>query len=83
MLTSLRVLVLISLAGTTVAVRAADAAAAVDPYKTQGNVTPKIVRLTPEQEATILKDVKEPTGFDVTLFANSAAANYPVALAKR
>jgi putative heme-binding domain-containing protein len=53
----------------------------VDPFKAQGNVAPKIVRLTPEQEAAILKDVKVPEGFDVTLFANSAAANYPVFVA--
>lgn len=52
-----------------------------DPYKNQGNVTPKIVKLTPKQEADILKDVKVPEGFEVTLFANSAAANYPVYVA--
>lgn len=52
-----------------------------DPYKNEGNVPPKIVKLTAEQEAAILKDVKVPEGFDVTLFANSAAANYPVFVA--
>lgn len=52
-----------------------------DPYKNQGNVPPKIVKLTPEQEAAILKDVKVADGFEVTLFANSAAANYPVYVA--
>jgi hypothetical protein len=45
------------------------------------NVAPKIVKLTPEEEAAILKDVKVAEGFDVTLFANSTAANYPVFLA--
>ncbi|TLD69693.1 heme-binding protein [Phragmitibacter flavus] len=46
-----------------------------------GNVPPKIVKLTPEQEAEILKDVTVPEGFEVSLFANSAAANYPVYVA--
>lgn len=54
---------------------------ATDPRKDGGNITPKIVKLTPEEEAAILKDVKVAEGFDVTLFANSAAANYPVFLA--
>lgn len=52
-----------------------------DPYKKEGNVAPKIVKLTAEQEAAILKDVKVPEGFEATLFANSAAANYPVYVA--
>jgi putative membrane-bound dehydrogenase-like protein len=47
----------------------------------EGNIPPKIVKLTPEQEAEILKDVTVPEGFEVTLFANSAAANYPVFVA--
>ncbi|MBL9118202.1 MAG: ThuA domain-containing protein [Verrucomicrobiaceae bacterium] len=50
-------------------------------YENGGNVPPQIVKLTPEQEAAILKDVKVPEGFEVSLFANSAAANYPVFLA--
>lgn len=54
---------------------------ATDPRKDGGNVVPKIVKLTPEEEAAILADVKVAEGFDVTLFANSAAANYPVFLA--
>ena len=54
---------------------------ASDPLKDAGNVAPKIVKLTPEQEAAILKDVKVADGFEVSLFANSAAANYPVFLA--
>ncbi|TDU72964.1 putative membrane-bound dehydrogenase-like protein [Prosthecobacter fusiformis] len=52
-----------------------------DPYKNEGNIPPSIVKLTPQQEAEILKDVKVPEGFEVTLFANSAAANYPVYVA--
>ena len=54
---------------------------ATDPRKDGGNVVPKIVKLTPEEEAAILQDVKVAEGFDVTLFANSTAANYPVFLA--
>ena len=49
-----------------------------DPLAKEGNIAPTIVKLTPEQEAEILKDVKVPEGFDVSLFANSKAANYPV-----
>ncbi|MCB1277035.1 discoidin domain-containing protein [Prosthecobacter sp.] len=52
-----------------------------DPYAKEGNITPKIVKLTPEQETAILKDVKVADGFEVSLFANSAAANYPVFVA--
>lgn len=52
-----------------------------DPHAKEGNITPKIVKLTPEEEAAILKDVKVAEGFEVTLFANSAAANYPVFVA--
>ena len=52
-----------------------------DPLKGGGNVTPTITELTAEQEATILKDVKVADGFEATLFANSAAANYPVFVA--
>ena len=55
--------------------------AANDPFKDSGNVVPKIVKLTLEEEAAILKDVKVAEGFEVTLFANSAAANYPVFVA--
>ena len=52
-----------------------------DPRAKEGNVAPKITKLTAEQEAAILKDVKVAEGFEVTLFANSAAANYPVFVA--
>lgn len=50
-------------------------------YEKGGNVPPKITKLTAEQEAAILKDVKVAEGFEATLFANSAAANYPVFVA--
>src|SRR3569623_1583045 len=46
-------------------------------YSKEGNVTPHIVQLTPEQEKQVLSDVKVPEGFDLTLFANPQAANYP------
>jgi putative membrane-bound dehydrogenase-like protein len=55
--------------------------AANDPYAKEGNVPPKIVKLTAEEEAAILADVKVPEGFEVSLFSNSAAANYPVYVA--
>ena len=63
------------------AVAKKEAEKANDPYQKEGNVPPKIVKLSPEEEAEILKDVKVPDGFDVTLFSNSAAANYPVYVA--
>ncbi len=59
----------------------ASVSGADDPYKTSGNSTPVISQLTPEQEKEILKDVKVADGFDVNLFANSSAANYPVYVA--
>ncbi|MFC5457461.1 DUF7133 domain-containing protein [Prosthecobacter fluviatilis] len=54
---------------------------ASDPLKDAGNVAPKIVKLTPEQEAAILKDVKVAEGFEVSLFAPPQSANYPVFIA--
>ncbi|MCX6850761.1 MAG: discoidin domain-containing protein, partial [Verrucomicrobia bacterium] len=54
---------------------------ASDPLKDGGNVAPKIVKLTPEQEAAILKDVKVADGFEVSLFAPPQSANYPVFIA--
>ncbi|WP_395733143.1 discoidin domain-containing protein [Prosthecobacter sp.] len=54
---------------------------ASDPLKDAGNVAPKIVKLTPEQEAAILKDVKVVDGFEVSLFAPPQSANYPVFIA--
>ena len=55
--------------------------AANDPNQKSGNIKPQISKLTPEQEAEILKDVKVADGFDVSLFATSSAANYPVYVA--
>jgi putative membrane-bound dehydrogenase-like protein len=52
-----------------------------DPYAKEGNIPPKIVELTRAQEDAILKDVKVSMGFRATLFASSAAANYPVYVA--
>ncbi|HRH97517.1 MAG TPA: discoidin domain-containing protein, partial [Prosthecobacter sp.] len=69
-----------------VALKASDRSDLSDPsdktdYSNAGNVPPRIVKLTQEEEAAILKDVKVAEGFEATLFANSAAANYPVFLA--
>ncbi len=52
-----------------------------EPFATQGNITPRIEKLTPAQEAEILKDVSVPDGFDVTVFAAPPAVNYPVFVA--
>ena len=52
-----------------------------DPYAKSGNVPPKIIHLSEEEEAEMLKDVKVPEGFEATLFAPSATANYPVYVA--
>jgi putative heme-binding domain-containing protein len=52
-----------------------------DPHAKEGNSVPQIVALSPEEEAAILRDVKVAEGFEATLFANSAAANYPVFVA--
>ncbi|NLT70014.1 MAG: c-type cytochrome [Verrucomicrobiaceae bacterium] len=65
-------------AKTTAAAKAKEAA---DPYAKGGNIAPKIVTLSPKEEADILKDVKVPAGFDLTLFSNWQAANYPVYVA--
>ncbi len=54
---------------------------AADPLKEAGNVPPRIVKLTAEEEAAILKDVKVPDGFEVSLFAPPQSANYPVFIA--
>ncbi len=56
-------------------------AAANDPHAKEGNIAPKIVKLSAEEEATILKNASVPEGFDMTLFSNSEAANYPVYVA--
>ncbi len=60
---------------------AAKTAAEAASLQSSGNSKPVISQLSPEQEAAILKDVKVADGFDLTLFANSAAANYPVYVA--
>lgn len=52
-----------------------------DPYAKRGNVPPRIEKLSAEQEAEILKDVKVADGFDVTVFASPPAVNYPVFVA--
>ncbi|MEZ5324785.1 MAG: ThuA domain-containing protein [Verrucomicrobiales bacterium] len=59
----------------------AEKSIAATDYAKQGNITPKIVDLSPEKEAEILSDVKVPEGFDLTLFAPSETANYPVYVA--
>ncbi|WP_038166939.1 discoidin domain-containing protein [Verrucomicrobium sp. BvORR106] len=50
-------------------------------FAKEGNITPKIVKLTAEQEAEVLKDVKVPDGFEATVFASPPAVNYPVYVA--
>lgn len=52
-----------------------------DPYKEAGNITPKIVKLSAQEETDILKDVRVPEGFEATLFAPWQTANYPVYVA--
>ncbi len=52
-----------------------------DPYAKSGNVAPKIVKLSAEEEAAILKDTKVPEGFETSLFAPWQTANYPVYVA--
>ncbi|HRQ89789.1 MAG TPA: discoidin domain-containing protein, partial [Bacteroidia bacterium] len=52
-----------------------------DPYVKGGNLPPKIVKRSQEEEAEILKDVNVPEGFDLTLFSDWQAANYPVYVA--
>jgi putative membrane-bound dehydrogenase-like protein len=59
----------------------AEKAKIADPYQKRGNTIPKIEKLTPEEEAAILNDVKVAEGFDVSLFATASAANYPVYVA--
>ena len=52
-----------------------------DPNAKQGNVAPKIERLSADHEAAILKDVQVADGFEATLFAAPPAMNYPVFVA--
>lgn len=53
----------------------------LDPYQKLGNAPVKIVPLTQEQEADILKEVTVPEGFQATVFAAPPAVNYPVFVA--
>lgn len=46
-----------------------------------GNIIPRIEKLTPAEEASILKDVQVPEGFEATVFASPPAVNYPVFVA--
>ncbi len=46
-----------------------------------GNTIPRIEKLTSVEEASILKDVHVPEGFEVTVFASPPAVNYPVFVA--
>ncbi len=46
-----------------------------------GNSIPRIEKLTVAEEASLLKDVQVPEGFDVTVFASPPAVNYPVFVA--
>ena len=46
-----------------------------------GNIKPFIPKLTPGQEAAILKDASVPEGFEMTLFSSWQSANYPVYVA--
>ncbi len=52
-----------------------------DPYAKEGNIPPKIVKLTPEEEKAILDNVKVPDGFKVSVFSDWRSANYPVYVA--
>lgn len=61
--------------------RADEANAPVDRYAKEGNIPPRMVRLTAEQEAEILKDVRVAEGFEATVFAAPPAVNYPVFVA--
>ncbi|KLU01789.1 hypothetical protein RISK_006288 [Rhodopirellula islandica] len=54
---------------------------AADPYTNRGNLPPRIVELSAEQEAAILRDVQVPDGFTATVFASPPAVNYPVFVA--
>ena len=50
-------------------------------YEERGNTPPRIARLTPEEEAEILREVRVPDGFAATVFAAPPAVNYPVFVA--
>ncbi len=50
-------------------------------FEKSGNIKPQIAKLSPEEEAAILKDCEVPEGFEKTLFATWHSANYPVYVA--
>lgn len=52
-----------------------------DTLSKAGNTVPRIEKLSVTAEAEILKDVKVPDGFEVTVFAAPPAVNYPVFVA--
>lgn len=52
-----------------------------DPFQKEGNIKPKAVKLSAEEEKKILADTRVPEGFEVSLFAPSQMANYPVYVA--
>lgn len=58
-----------------------DRPAAPVSYEKKGNPPPEISKLSAAQEAAILADVKVAPEFDLSLFASSSAANYPVYVA--
>jgi len=50
-------------------------------FEKSGNIKPFIPKLTPAEEAAILKDASVPEGFEMTLFSSWQSANYPVYVA--
>ena len=52
-----------------------------DLFAKGGNIPPKIVQLSPEEEAEIMKDVEVADGFEASLFSTWHSANYPVYVA--
>lgn len=52
-----------------------------DVYASRGNIPPRIEKLSIDQEAAILRDVKVADGFEATVFAAPPAVNYPVFVA--
>ena len=52
-----------------------------DRFESAGNTTPKIIRLSEEDEQNLLREVSVPDGFKATIFASPPAVNYPVFVA--
>lgn len=50
-------------------------------FESSGNIEPKMMPLTAEQENEILREVSIPEGFKATIFAAPPAVNYPVFVA--